>query len=243
MISGAFEAILTSLGLTTIAIMPSYKNILLVDDHGITRAGAELHLRAIDPEITVHHAKNPEEAKHILSTRSIDLMFLDILFDGLPVGLDFLKQLKEGDLHDHIPVIIMSGETVDRKGIDNLLDMKAAGYLSKTSTEDADIFKIAMINIAAGAVFIHGARQGQSGAAMEVRTATSLGLTPSRQRVLVRLVKGTPYKTIAKQLKISEQTVKDHVSDILKHFGVPNGKVLIYEIARAGIALEDESAE
>ena len=224
--------------------MPRYKRILLVDDHGIVREGAALHLRALDPEIEVFHAKSVGEGRSQIEAQTPDLVFLDIRFDDDPLaGLGLLKWMKDSADHDHIPVIVMSGETMDRKAVEGLLEKGAAGFLSKGKADSAEIFKLAMMSMEAGAVFIHGARQGAGGPQAtlpsERRTAASLGLKPSHQRVLALHIRGMPYKRIARELGIAEPTVKEYVSDMCRLFKVENAKALIYEIARAGVALED----
>ncbi|MBX3635281.1 MAG: response regulator transcription factor [Rubrivivax sp.] len=225
--------------------MPRHRKILLVDDHGITREGAALHLRALDPEIQVLHARSPEEARAQVLADAPDLLFLDLRFDDAAEdGEQFLRWLKAQPALAPIPVIVMSGEALDRRAVEALLEQHAAGYLSKGRADGAEVFRLALQNIEAGAVFIHGARPNALGAAAAPapavrRDARSLGLKPSLQRVLVRHVRGMPYKSIARELDITEATVKEYISEICRLFKVPNAKALIYEIARAGIALDD----
>ena len=221
--------------------MGHYRRILLVDDHGITREGAALHLRALDPAIEIQHAGSVAEARAQVDAGAPDLVFLDMRFDDHRGGLALLEWMKSSPQHDHVPVIVMSGESLDRKGVEALLEKGAAGYLSKGKADSADVFRMALQNIEAGAVFIHGARPPgvSAGSAPVPRDAKSLGLKPSHQRVLVRHVRGMPYKRIAQQLDITEATVKEYISDICRIFRVENAKALIYEIARAGVALDD----
>lgn len=226
--------------------MSHYRKILLVDDHGIVREGAALHLRSLDPQVQVLHARTPAEGLEQVKAHDPDLVFLDMNFDGDALaGLQMLKAMKSGSEHDHIPVIVMSGESLDRKAVEDLLGQGAAGFLSKGRADSAEIFKLAMMSMEAGAVFIHGARpvSAASEAARTLpRSYADMGLKPSYQRVLVRHVKGMPYKRIARELKLAEPTVKEYVSDMCRLFKVENAKALIYEIARAGVALEDASA-
>lgn len=230
--------------------MPRYKKILLVDDHGIVREGAALHLRALDPDIEVFHAKTIAEGRAQVEAQRPDLVFLDLRFEDEPMaGLDLLKWIKSSADYDHIPVIVMSGEPLDRKGVEDLLGENAAGFLSKGKADSAEIFKIAMMNMEAGAVFIHGARAGAirtpepASAEHQVapRTAASLGLKESHQRVLMLHVRGTPYKRIARDCNLAEVTVKEYISDMCRMFKVENAKALIYEIARAGVVLRDDA--
>ena len=230
--------------------MPRYKKILLVDDHGIVREGAALHLRALDPEIEVFHARTVEEGKAQVAAQHPDLVFLDLRFEDDPLeGLTLLKWIKASPEHDHTPVIVMSGEALDRKAIEDLLGDNAAGFLSKGKADGAEIFKVAMMNMEAGAVFIHGARSGAmrvaAAAAAEgqpaPRSAASLGLNESHRKVLMLHVRGTPYKRIARDCGLAEVTVKEYISDMCRLFKVENAKALIYEIARAGVVLREDA--
>jgi len=51
-------------------------------------------------------------------------------------------------------------------------------------------------------------------------TMESLGLTPRQSDVLALLLKGLPNKLIARELKVSVETVKDHVAAVLRALGV-----------------------
>jgi len=52
-------------------------------------------------------------------------------------------------------------------------------------------------------------------------TAAELGLTVRQGQVLAMMLKGLPNKRIALNLSLSEQTVKEHVTGILKRLGDP----------------------
>ncbi len=52
------------------------------------------------------------------------------------------------------------------------------------------------------------------------RSMASLGLTPRQSDVLALLLKGLPNKLIARELKVSVETVKDHVAAVLRALGV-----------------------
>ena len=58
------------------------------------------------------------------------------------------------------------------------------------------------------------------------RTDTVLHLTPREREVLELVLRGEQNKEIAAQLGIVEQSVKQHVSDLLRKFGVPNRAAL-----------------
>jgi two-component system nitrate/nitrite response regulator NarL len=222
-----------------------YKTILLVDDHGILREGAALLMRRTNEQLEILEAKSPANAREVLKTQRPDLIFLDMRFPEEPEGgLNLLKWLKEGDDYDDIPVIIMSGEPLDRRRIeDDLLANGAAGFISKTEENGASLFKIVLETMERNATFIFGARPTSDPDTLRKRDAKSLGLLPSHLPVLARHVKGYPYKTIARECNLSVQSVKDYVGEMCDRLDVLNSKALIWEIARAGISLDElESA-
>jgi DNA-binding NarL/FixJ family response regulator len=187
----------------------------------------------------VLQAANVDEGQRQLQEGAPDLVFLDLRFgDELQGGLRLLRWMKTDAALDRIPVMVMSGETLDRKAVEALLGEGAAGYLAKGKAEGAEIFRIALQALQAGGVFIHGARPTVAADAAPPAEAALPQLIPSHRRVLVRHVRGMPYKSIARELGISEPVVKEYISDLCRRFKVENAKALIYEIARRGVRLD-----
>lgn len=213
-----------------------YRKILLIDDEGIFREGAALQLASIDPQIQVFHAKSFQDAKAQVAANAPDMIFLDIKFEGdISVGRQILRWLKQSDTYDTIPVIIMSSEMLVRPEVEDWIGEGAAGYLSKHSDGGASIFKAALSALEVGATFMHGARPaGSTGPSIALDARR---ITPAQMRVLAEHVKGLPYKAIARTCKINEPTVREHIGNLCRIFKVANSKALIYEIARAGVAL------
>jgi DNA-binding NarL/FixJ family response regulator len=225
--------------------MATFSRILLVDDHAVAREGAAQLLRLAEPGVTVLQAGSVEEGRRQVREQAPELVFLDLRFDDeLQGGLALLRWMKAEPAHDRIPVMVMSGETLDRKAVEALLGEGAAGYLAKGKAEGAAIFGLALQLLQAGGVFIHGAKAPQAGGAVDTPPAAGAAnlpeLIPSHRRVLVRHVRGMPYKSIARELGISEAVVKEYVSDLCRRFKVDNAKALIYEIARRGVRLDAE---
>jgi DNA-binding NarL/FixJ family response regulator len=67
--------------------------------------------------------------------------------------------------------------------------------------------------------------------------ATSLGLTTRQIDVLRCVIQGKPNKIIARELDISEGTVKAHLSSVLRAFGVRNRTEAVYAAAKLGLRL------
>jgi DNA-binding NarL/FixJ family response regulator len=68
-----------------------------------------------------------------------------------------------------------------------------------------------------------------------------LGLTQRQSDVLQLLVQGKPNKLICRDLRLSEGTVKVHVSAILKALNVHSRSQAIVELARRGISVENST--
>jgi DNA-binding NarL/FixJ family response regulator len=66
--------------------------------------------------------------------------------------------------------------------------------------------------------------------AAEPRPAPLADLTPRQRDVLMRLVQGKPNKIIARELGISDTTVKTHVSAVLQTLGVHNRTEAVFAL-------------
>ncbi len=69
-----------------------------------------------------------------------------------------------------------------------------------------------------------------------------LGLTTRQADVLKLLVQGKPNKLICRDLRLSEGTVKVHVSAILKALRVHSRTQAVAELARRGISVDTLAA-
>ena len=67
---------------------------------------------------------------------------------------------------------------------------------------------------------------------------TSLGLTHRQADVLRLLIQGKPNKLICRDLRLSEGTVKVHVSAILKALNVRSRAQAIAELTRRGVVID-----
>ena len=123
--------------------------ILLVDDHPVFRAGLELLLKEMDPSAEVLHAGTCAEGIRIARKRPLNIVFLDLnLPDG--DGLDCLKAMKEA--RPSLPVVVISGQEIDRQMIEHALELRAMGFVPKS--ENAEMIVAALRAALAGGVFL-----------------------------------------------------------------------------------------
>jgi two-component system nitrate/nitrite response regulator NarL len=214
--------------------------ILLIDDHPIFRAGLQLLLQELEPTVEVLHAGTCAEGIAIACKQPLNLVFLDLnLPDGH--GLECLRALKEA--RPSLPVVVVSGEEMNRGFIEKALELKAMGFVPKT--ENATMIEAALRAALAGGVFLPSSLLNRSanfdGAHAPVRNPNpdsanrDLGVTKRQGDVLRLLVQGLPNKRIAAKLDISVPVVKRHVSDLLAHFQAVSRTQLVAHIAEQGI--------
>lgn len=214
--------------------------ILLIDDHPLFRAGLELLLKELEPGTQVLHAGSCAEGIALALKKSLNLVLLDLsLPDG--TGLECLRALKEA--RPSLPVVVISGQEMDRGMVEQALELKAMGFVPKS--ENADRVAAALRTALAGGVFLPaslfdkapGNKPPPAPKLPEPIRAEDLGITKRQGEVLRLLVQGLPNKRIATKLGISLPVVKKHVSDLLAHFQVVSRTQLVAMVAQRGIHL------
>jgi len=133
-----------------------------------------------------------------------------------------------------LPVVVLSA-THDRATVGSAMAAGARGYIAKTSTpiELLDAVRTVLAGGRSVTTDIAPAMASLGGAA-----GTSLGLTHRQADVLRLLIQGKPNKLICRDLRLSEGTVKVHVSAILKALNVRSRAQAIAELSRRGVIID-----
>jgi len=212
--------------------------ILLIDDHALFREGLKFLLRSLDAALEVHEAGNCAKALEHAAAGSYELVLLDLKMPGV-AGLDALAALREA-LPDS-PLVVLSGE--ENPGVVRAaIERGAMGFIPKSSTPEVLIHALRlvlargvylppMVLDAAGPVPVSAA----SGASAD--QAVLHGLTPRQMDILRFVIQGKPNKIIARELDISEGTVKSHLSSVLHALGTRNRTEAVYAAAKLGLRL------
>jgi DNA-binding NarL/FixJ family response regulator len=214
--------------------------ILLIDDHALFREGLKFLLRSLDAALEVDEAGNCAKALEHAAARSYDLVLLDLKMPGVE-GLDALAALREAI--PGIPLVVISGE--DNPGVVRAaIERGAMGFIPKSSTPEVLVQALRLVLahgvylpptvLDAAAMTTPTTAADSQGAAGH---ATSLGLTTRQIDVLRCVIQGKPNKIIARELDISEGTVKAHLSSVLRAFGVRNRTEAVYAAAKLGLRL------
>lgn len=159
--------------------------------------------------------------------------------DGIEDKAEHRSKPGSGALKDYVstsrerPVIVLSG-TEDSGAIRQVLDLGVQGYIPKSSPPDVILNAVRLV--VGGGVYVPPEAMKPAGTGPHMATSFSTpsgdGLT-TRERlatvlterqidVLKLLAKGKPNKLIARELAISEGTVKIHLAAIFRALHVRN---------------------
>ncbi len=193
--------------------------ILLIDDHAMFRAGLSLVISTAIPGTTIFQAGSLDEA--ISSTPDdVDVVLLDIKLQGLS-GLEGITLLKRK--WPMVPVLMLSSQA-EPETVRLALTRGAAGFVSKAETADKIVEAIHLV-----------LRGHFSELSAPASSSLQRRLTPRQCEVLELLHQGLSNKLIARQLSLSDNTVRRHVQDILEFFDVVSRAEAVFAARHQGL--------
>lgn len=203
--------------------------ILVVEDQPpILDALAQL-LTCLGTPVILRTAARASDATDILDDEpDVATILLDLaLADTRP--LDFLADLRLD--YPAVPVVVLAS-THDEITVNAARAAGARGVIPRLAPRER------MLEALRQSLFGSAAHMGEllpPGHDLHVEPRT-LGLTPRQADVLKLLAEGKPNKLICRDLRLSEGTVKVHVSAILKALRVQSRTQAVAELARRGIS-------
>ena len=186
--------------------------LLIADDHAVVREGLERLVATFDGVELVGAAANGQEAVDRCRAAEPDVVLMDI---EMPV-LDGIAATRAiAAAQPDVAVVVLTSFS-DRDQILQALDAGAVGYLLKDAEPD-EIAKA--VRAAARGESPLDPRAGR--ALLSARAASPVDGLSEREREVLRLVaQGRPNKLIARELSISEKTVKTHLTSVFRTIGV-----------------------
>lgn len=191
-------------------------HIMIVDDHPLFRGALKQTLEGSLGEIRISEGGSMDDLTAAIERgEELDLVLLDLTMPGVH-GVSGLVYLKAHA--PHMPVLVVSGNE-NPTVIKRCFEFGAAGFIPKTMPVDQ--IRNAVSTVLEGKIWLPPEmRLDELQADTDGLAAKLATLTPQQVKVLMMLGEGLLNKQIAFQLKVSEATVKAHVSAILHKLGV-----------------------
>ena len=205
--------------------------VLIVDDHQLFRRGVSSLLAGREDIEVVGEANNGAEAVERARELMPDVVLMDIKMPELD-GIAATKQLKAEMPYVRIMMLTVSETDED---LFEAIKAGASGYLLKNV--DPDHLVASVLQVQRGEVPI-----APTMAAKILRELTTpseapiQSLTSRERQVLELLASGMANKEIAFTLKISENTVKNHLRNILEKLHLQNRVQAALYAVRMGLA-------
>ena len=204
--------------------------VLIADDQTLFRAGLARLLNE-DPRVEViGQAMDGADAVKQAAKLKPDVVLMDLKMPNVD-GIEATRQIIEAD--PSIKVLILTTFETDNHVI-QALKVGASGYVLKDSSADAIISSIVAV--------MSGERVMASAVAnrvLEMLTGTTTpkefydGLTNREIEILKLLANGMANKQIAYRLKISEKTVRNHVSNTYEKLGIyDRSQAVLYAVKK-----------
>lgn len=207
--------------------------VMIVDDHAVVREGLRTYLDLEDRLTIVGEAANGREAADKVPALKPDVVLMDLLMPEMD-GITATKAIKE--IAPDVKIIVLTSFQ-DDEHIMPAIEAGATGYLLK------DVSAPELVKA------IEGAYLGQAQLHPEVarklmeqvrqprrRQDPAEDLTPRERDVLRLIASGMSNKEIARDLVMTERTVKGHVSNILGKLSLQDRTQAALYAVRHGLA-------
>lgn len=193
---------------------------IVVDDHPLVARGIAGYLTTHCDYAVAHYAANAQECfQRIDDDGPPSLLVVDF---WLPGGTALALLREAAAKLPSCRLLVMSGDEDARVQI-KAMEAGAHGFLRKS--EPPETFAQAVATLRKGGTWFPAMPPAELTPALRRELPLSprdLGLTDRQGQVLALMLRGLPNKQIAKELAISEQTTKEHVTAILGKLGVSN---------------------
>jgi DNA-binding NarL/FixJ family response regulator len=205
--------------------------VVIADDHPLLRDALARTLLGVLPDARVVEADGFDAALAALTTQPARLAIVDLHMPGM-AGAEGVQALKVR--FPALPLVVASGDD-DPAVIRAVLAAGAAGFLPKS--EPAPLLQQALRLVLDGGRYTppRALADLDRGAAAPPVRADDTALTPRQRDVLRCLMRGEPNKLIARELGLTEGTVKIHIAAILRTLQARNRTEAVVIARRLGL--------
>ena len=189
--------------------------VIIIDDHTLFREGLQRLLVRHEIDV-VSSVSNGEDGIKSIKKLEPDIVLLDLRMPNVN-GIDVLKKIRE---HNKSLPVVMLTTSDDEKDLIEAFRNGASGYLLKDM--EPDDLVVALRDVLKGETIVAPnlvqiLAKFHQGDDTEINITNLIAtLTPRENEILELLAEGQSNKLIAKNLGISDGTVKLHVKSILR---------------------------
>ena len=200
--------------------------LVLFHAHAIFREGLRYHFSNNPRYKIIGEAGNGQQAIRLVDYSNPDILVMDVDLPGIS-GVEVARTVKQN--HPNIGIVLLS-DAADREGIVKSLRAGVAAYLPRTiawedlltavdnvRTGNYPINDLVLHDPAVAAAVMDAFRQMTADTNSEHIYSP---MSPREIEVLELVAAGQTNKEIAVRLEISNQTVKNHISSILRKLAV-----------------------
>ena len=211
--------------------MPPIK-VMIVDDHNLVREGLKAVFdQGLEIEV-IAEAGSGEEAVEKSAEIEPDVILMDVSMPGMN-GIQATRIIREANPEVKVVILTM----LDQEGyVYEAVKAGATGYMLKSTSSDDLIEAIQMVYD--GKALLHPDATAQllkEFVTLADNRTKDYGLSNREMEVLQLLSEGKTNKQIAKDLWISEQTVKTHVAHIFGKLGTSDRTETVAQALRSGL--------
>lgn len=212
--------------------------VLVVDDQTVVRDGLVLLLGLLPGLEVVGSARDGEEAVRLVAEHSPDVVLMDLRMPRVD-GVEATRRIKAD--HPSVQIVVLTTYS-DDESVFAALQAGARGYLTKDA--DADEIARAVEAVRGGDAQLDPSVQRRlvdalaTGARPSRRRRGDLpdGLTQREAEVLTLIAGGRSNAEIARELFISEATVKTHINNLFAKAGLRDRAQAVTYAYRKGLA-------
>lgn len=206
-------------------------SVIIADDHPIVRAGLRSMLDLAKDIEVIAAVDNTDEAVELAPQADVvlmDLRFGDMPNTGEAGGVDATRRIRAAG-PDAPQVLVVTNYSTDHD-VRTAIAAGAVGYLLKDCTPEqlTDGIRAA----ASGKTVLNPSVAGKLVSQLSLAYTE---LTPRELEVLAAVSRGSSNRQIARELVLTEATVKTHLGNVFHKFGVSNRTAAVAMARERGI--------
>ncbi len=180
--------------------------LLLADDHGLFRDSMAVWLKQLNENLTIDFADDLDSVEKNIRQNKYDLAMIDLGMPGMQGAVSIKKIYSQ--LND-TPLLVVSADE-NPQAIRSCIDAGASGYVTKSSSGDTIL--LAAKQVLSGARYLP----------IDMGKTDTFDLSEKQKQILAHLAEGLGNRDIAEKMCLSEGTIKQYVTKLLRLLDVDN---------------------